>query len=376
MASGQHKSNVLFSIFKFLNIIFLCLLGTSYIAYYINPSDFWSLAFFSLLYPYFLIFNILFVLLWILLRKKFAVFSLILILAGFNHLGRLVRITKTDISQGSEAVKVLSYNVQNYYSLYERQNSTDIDMAKDSLIQFIKEENPDLICFQEFPLKISDIKDQLGRISSEVGCKYYFFSKYYTNTRILSGLTILSRYPVITTKTISFNKKTIALYTDLKLLMDTVRLFNIHLASVNLMHSDYTFLSDLKKSKTDSLTGLHFKNVLSKLKDAYVKRGLQVEVLHNHINSSPYPVILCGDFNDTPNSYTYHKISGSLEDAFIKSGRGFGNTMANDFLPSFRIDYIFYNPAIFTSAGYKTGKYKFSDHFPVSCYLLPARNSE
>jgi endonuclease/exonuclease/phosphatase family metal-dependent hydrolase len=82
---------------------------------------------------------------------------------------------------------------------------------------------------------------------------------------------------------------------------------------------------------------------------------------------SPYPVIVCGDFNDTPNSYVYHKLADGMTDAFMESGAGFGNTYLGK-VPSFRIDYIFHD-ATFHSRNFRRESVRFSDHFPVSCYI-------
>ena len=86
-----------------------------------------------------------------------------------------------------------------------------------------------------------------------------------------------------------------------------------------------------------------------------------------HIRKSPYPVIVCGDFNDTPVSYAYRTVLGDLKDAFVESGRGISNTY-NGILPSFRIDYILYDPK-FSAGNYRRDKVYLSDHFPVRCLL-------
>src|SRR5204862_7418375 len=104
-----------------------------------------------------------------------------------------------------------------------------------------------------------------------------------------------------------------------------------------------------------------------RLKRAFIKRSQQVRVLHRHILESPYPVILCGDFNDTPSSYTYATLCKGMEDSFRESGSGFGKTYIGAF-PSFRIDYILHDGKLH-STGYLTHGEKLSDHFPISCWI-------
>jgi endonuclease/exonuclease/phosphatase (EEP) superfamily protein YafD len=100
-----------------------------------------------------------------------------------------------------------------------------------------------------------------------------------------------------------------------------------------------------------------------KMRDAYIKRALQADQLARHIRESPYPVIVCGDFNDTPFSYTYYKVRNHLKDAFVESGSGFGSTYHDNF-PPIRIDYIFYSPSM-KSLLFRDDKKGGSDHFPV-----------
>ena len=107
--------------------------------------------------------------------------------------------------------------------------------------------------------------------------------------------------------------------------------------------------------------------IFKKLKTAYSRRAEQVDNLVSCIHNSPFPVILCGDFNDTPNSYAYQQLATGLDDAFMESGQGLGNTYIGK-LPSYRIDYVLYSD-YFTSWQCHRDMVKFSDHYPVNCLL-------
>jgi endonuclease/exonuclease/phosphatase (EEP) superfamily protein YafD len=105
-----------------------------------------------------------------------------------------------------------------------------------------------------------------------------------------------------------------------------------------------------------------------KLRKAFIIRSTQVNTLSAHIASCPYPVILSGDFNDTPSSYTYHQLVMKLTDSFVESGNGlFMNTYAGKF-PSFRIDYILHSDW-FRSVSYQTMQVDISDHYPIAATL-------
>jgi endonuclease/exonuclease/phosphatase family metal-dependent hydrolase len=103
------------------------------------------------------------------------------------------------------------------------------------------------------------------------------------------------------------------------------------------------------------------------MKSSYINRANESKKIKDHINSSPFPVIVCGDFNDTPISYTYSTLKENLVDAFKESGIGIGNSYVG--IPSLRIDYILHDKK-FNSYNYKKYKFELSDHFPISCSIL------
>jgi endonuclease/exonuclease/phosphatase family metal-dependent hydrolase len=103
------------------------------------------------------------------------------------------------------------------------------------------------------------------------------------------------------------------------------------------------------------------------LKQGFARRAEQAIVVKEHINSSPYPVIVCGDFNDTPISYSYRKIRKGLKDAFVESGSGAGFTYKGKYPPN-RIDYILFDDRL-SSSGYISDRVKYSDHYPITAYF-------
>lgn len=148
---------------------------------------------------------------------------------------------------------------------------------------------------------------------------------------------------------------------------DTVRVYNVHLQSIHLSNVDYKFVDDIMNNKkTEELE--NSKNILRRLKRAFIKRSSQSDLVAEHIQNCPYSTIVCGDFNDTPASYSYNNIAQNLKDAFVESGTGFGKTYIGKF-PSFRIDYILHSDK-YKSYNFRTIRQKLSDHFPLTCYLV------
>jgi endonuclease/exonuclease/phosphatase family metal-dependent hydrolase len=119
-------------------------------------------------------------------------------------------------------------------------------------------------------------------------------------------------------------------------------------------------------SNEEQTFGEHGRRIIGRLKRAFISRAPQAETVAAHISESPYPVILAGDFNDTPASYVYRLLSRNLVDAY-RSGRGLGSTYTRS-IPGFRIDYILHSPH-FESFNYLRGDQKYSDHYPVRTML-------
>jgi endonuclease/exonuclease/phosphatase family metal-dependent hydrolase len=109
------------------------------------------------------------------------------------------------------------------------------------------------------------------------------------------------------------------------------------------------------------------KSLSISLKKGFIRRALQAQVVKNHINKSPFPVIVAGDFNDTPVSYTYRKIRKGLNDSFVKSGYGAGFTYKGNYPPN-RIDYILYDNALINSY-FEILRVRHSDHYPIIAYF-------
>lgn len=369
-------------LFLILNIIAGLALLFAYAAYYISPARFWIFAFFGLAYPFLLLLNLIFVFLWLFLWKRYIWISIILILLGFNQLLSIVQFRKSS-AQGipPNSFKILSYNV---HSLYEIPKSKVKEKGKGRMLSkvtdFLVKENPDILCIQEFFLRSEDSLKVLQKFTSGLHTIHYFMKNYVEikDKRKIFAIVTFSRFPIIGMGHLRTNNHNIfAIYTDLIFGSDIIRVYNIHLESIRFGKDDYSFYSQLtdqtrdQDDKFDLRQGVF--NIFAKLKKAFLIRANQVEVLKENIARSPYPVIVCGDFNDTPGSYTYHKMTTGFHDSFRKAGTGLlGSTYAGDF-PSFRIDYILYDD-YFISYDYRKSSIDLSDHYPVQVILKKTKD--
>lgn len=361
---------ILHNISVLINILFALLLLLSHISIYFSPEKYYLFAYFGLAFPYLLFINAVFIVYWAIKRRLQFLISLVAIFIGWGNIAAFVQLPfeplaflKNNHGEGAQ-LKVMSYNVRafNRYRWKEGGNMLD------DITNLIKSERPDVICFQEF-FTVEGKGYSLDRIQKLLKpYKYYpVFSAYNSSRAIHFGVATFSKYPVIKYDRIVFrNTHNITIYTDIKVGDDTVRVYNCHLQSLRFIKGDYDLIDSMKLSYDEAqIAGI--KKISVKIKDAYTMRAKQVDYISEHVAKAPYPSIVCGDFNDTPVSYTYHKMKGELKDAFRRSGKGLGNTYIGKF-PSFRIDYIFYDKR-FVSWDFKTLVVKMSDHYPIICNL-------
>ncbi|MBC7863116.1 MAG: endonuclease/exonuclease/phosphatase family protein [Bacteroidia bacterium] len=350
-----------------LNYIAIVALLCSYAARFINPVSFWYLAFFGLAYPVVLLVNIFFILYWTAQLRIYSFLSLIFILLGLRSFFSYVQITLVDTKPQKTDVKVMSYNSM----LFDLYNWSHNEKSREEIFGMLEEESPDILCLQEFYTsenpKSFNNKDTLTKFlpTTNIHCEYTTTLRGWDHW----GIATLTKYPIVRKGKLIFNTKTnnICIFTDVIIEKDTVRIYNMHLQSIQFKKDDYKFVSDVVNNKETQEEIEHSKSILRRLKRGFLKRSYQSDLVAEHISKCKYKIIVCGDFNDTPSSYTYSNIRGDMKDAFIEKGSGFEKTY-NGKMPAFRIDYILHSKEIET-VSYKRIKESTTDHFPVSAYL-------
>lgn len=356
------------------NILMILCLIMSYAAGYISPAKLWLFAFFGIAYPIFLLINIFFVIFWILLLNKYFLLSLLTILIGYNQIQAMIPFHFAEKREmGSGAIKVLTFNV---HSLYGKTNHDYNPRTPSKVMEFIAGEKPDILCIQEFYAVGQDYLKVLEHVTAKLKIDHYFFRNYIdlTDNKKINAIAIFSKFPIVRTGSVKFmDRNTMAIFTDVVMNSDTVRVYNLHLESIRFGDEDYSFYSHLTIPEVEKvkLTEGSMK-IFEKLKKAFILRAEQVDIMKEQIRKSSYPVIVCGDFNDTPFSYTYAVLEQGLNDSYRMAGKGmFGSTYAGKF-PSYRIDYILFDDH-FSAFNYTRYNTDLSDHFPVSVYLKPVK---
>jgi len=285
---------------------------------------------------------------------KAIIFFLLLFFGGFKYFGRTFQLNLH--KKDHEQIKIVSYNVR-VFSAYFKKEELKIKQSQNS-INWIKKSGAQIACIQEFYTN-KNIED-LNTIK--------IFKKSYPNTRVIPyydippqklGLAILSKFKIIKSGEVKFNSTTFnqAMFADIKTSKNKIlRVYNVHLQSMNI---DQKIFSGTQFEKE-----LLFSSI-QKYKNGALERAEQLKHVLNHINNSPYPTIVCGDFNDVPYSYVYEQFRDHLKNGFEEKGNGFGFTYSGKY--SFlRIDNIFASKQI-KFINFKTHDSVWgSDHFPIS----------
>ena len=353
-----------------LNILGVVAMLLAYLAPLVNPARMFFPALFGLAYPFILMLHLAFLCYWLIRFKKEILISVLVILLGWNHLNSLIpmniRPSEIPVNASQDRYfKVLSYNVRGFnIYLWNREPE-----AKREIFDFLESQQPNLVCFQEY-YSSSRSGETHKYISRQLDYLPYN-AVYYTSdpaNRNGFGIATFSKYPILKKSRIPFNSSfNAAMYTDILFNKDTIRVFNIHLQSIRFQEDNYAFI-DTARFKYSNEQINELRAIGSRLKTAFSKRAEQAQVIASYIKDSPHPVVVLGDFNDTPQSYAYRRIKKGLYDSFRQAGRGFGNTYAGE-LPSFRIDFIMYGPPLL-SADFKRIKTDHSDHYPISTHLF------
>ncbi|GAB4293420.1 MAG: endonuclease/exonuclease/phosphatase family protein [Marinilabiliales bacterium] len=350
------------------NIISLLALITAYLSIYISPADFWLPAFFGLAYPVILIINLLFAIYWAFRKRKtLMIITTVIIIVGISYITDYIqflpRINSSD--NNKRTIKVLSYNVK----LFDLYNWKKNKLTRNEIFDLIKDIDADIICFQEFYKENTNNFKTLDTILQFQKAKYFHeaYSRINRN-KYFFGIITLSKYPIINKNVIDFeNSDNMCIYSDIVIDNDTIRVINTHLESIRFDLKDYELIDTLNlEINKQEIEGI--KSIFMRLKHAFMYRAAQAELIAETIKNTPYPVILCGDLNDTPVSYSYHTIKGELKDSFKEAGIGMSNTYNGKF-PSYRIDYIFHSPQL-KCIDYEVIKKDLSDHYPITSQII------
>lgn len=318
---------------------------------YISPSSFVWTAFFGLAFWMIFFANIVILIILIFLKSRrtllVPILALLLMIPGLKK-----SYSFGEKSEETSSLKVMTYNIGVFRDY--KVESRSVSDVKKTLVKLINEQNPDVLCLQESG---KWIKNTASEFSKMIGYKYYSINK-------TSGNSYFSKFPLEEVKT--FDDEALRNFADIRKVKinkeDSFYLVNCHLNSFCISTEEIGYINDTKNIVKDK--EVYAKSVISKLITGFKSRTKITQALIEELPDDGSPLIICGDFNDTPMSYTYNQLQKTgLKDAFLAVSKGIGKTYCGR-LPLLRIDYFWYNDNI-EIVDYNRIKQTTSDHYPL-----------
>jgi endonuclease/exonuclease/phosphatase family metal-dependent hydrolase len=316
--------------FKIIKISLVGILLLGIVNSYINLG--FLSVFFSVFLPFFFLLNILILIEGIRKKKYFYAIGVILVLICFSF---SFRFFKKKRLHTANSISILSYNVREFNA----DNDINKKDISNKILDFINSKNADILCLQE-----SSKHD-----SKNINNYPYQFLGFKKNKTLLA---IYSKYPIINTGFIDFpNTINNAIFADIKIQNDTIRLYNLHLQSFGI---------ELNSAKENNNRYAAF---IKKINIGVTKQIQQAKLVKSNSINCNKKIMISGDFNSTPFSLPYRTLKEGLKDSYICEGNGLGTTFSLFNYP-LRLDYFLVDPKIKIN-NHENFKLNLSDHEPI-----------
>ena len=341
------------TLFSLLALVLAAALLLSYLALFFNPTDFRLPMFFGLYFIPILLLNLLVLLIALLKYRRALLIPVIALIPTLFLADRFVKFGREEQAVSGKPVKVLTYNVGRYSAGGRRVTANE---SVSNIRRLLAEQDADIVCLQEFAVP------DTTAMSTYLPEYPYRAKHLFKGNRYFGNMT-LSRYPIRHVESLTFpDSRNLSLVTDIDIAGQSVRVYNCHLESYSISFTALVKRLFRKSHFTDEMAQVH-----GKMREATRRRSSQVDALLSSEAASPYPNLVCGDFNDTPISYTYHRLIQTKKDSFAEAGTGFGATYSV-LWPMLRVDYILL-PQDYVADRHETLRVPWSDHYPVTTLI-------
>ncbi|ACT91307.1 endonuclease/exonuclease/phosphatase family protein [Dyadobacter fermentans] len=344
---------------------FACYTLLIYTLILLVPFGGWLAGFMMMSFPIVVFIHLVSVPVWFVVERKKAILPLIMVGAACFFLPRTYAFNSTaenvTAAEGAKEFSVMNYNVH----VFQRNSGawkSEVKREIRKMKSWIIDSQADVICMPEY---FND--DELKGV---LDTRNYFSANGYQYNALHSqkkqgkrkgywGLAVFSKYPIVAVRDTVFEEQNGMIQTDIKVGEDTVRVLALHLYSMTLQLGALVAQKEMDGIKREG------RITFGKMKNGFTRRAAEYEIVQSWVDQSPYPLIVCGDFNEVPYGYVYGKLRKHLRNSFEEKGRGFGFTYNQ--IPYFiRIDHQFYDDSRLSLHAFRTfSKVPYSDHNPI-----------
>lgn len=326
----------------------------AYMAGQTNPNESIFITFIGLAMPVILTINLLILIYWIIKKKWWIIIPIAAILLNSSYLASIFQVTisSSKLPDGKIPIRIASYNAGKFKSWEHFETQYYIS-------EFLKNDKANIICFQEYRENTKINADTLSRL---LNCPHHAIAYLPGSTTLGTG--IFSKYPILQFGKIPLASQTNdAMWVDIQTGETRIRIISCHLQTTNFSKKrrllDDPVLQNADIQQVEDVVT----DISQELAQNFKIRATQAQIVRQVIDTTRIPTIVCGDFNDTPSSYTYQYIKGDLKDSFKTRGNGYAYTF-REIHHLLRIDFILYSKE-FKCTDYYSPKKEWSDHNPV-----------
>lgn len=328
----------------------------------VDPREHAVIANFGLAMPVMIAINVAFFIFWVLVRKIQILVPIIGFILCWEPL-RLYCPINLPSTPPKGAIKVVSYNVFMFAPW-------DIPEGEPNpIVEYIANSGADIVCLQESGY---DLKGR-EKIDSLLATVYQYSDTVQKVGPQSDVLSLYSKFPIISRERIKYESKgNLSEAYILNIHGERVLLVNNHFETVGLNNDDKNrFHEFIKGEMSGDSTGNESKFLIGKLGAGARKRAPEADAVARLIaryRQKGMSVIVCGDFNDTPLSYTHKRVAEGLTDCYTATGNGPGWSYHKSAI-YVRIDNILCSPDWVPYNAHIDRSVTTSDHYPIVCWL-------
>lgn len=323
---------------------------------HVHPKQNLFVTYLGLALPVLLILCAVMLVYWLCRRKWWALFPLLALGCNYPFLSSMFQISGGESDVAERPLKVMTLNARNFVD-------DNQDDSADDIRSYLEEEDVQVVCFQEYSDFVSGRAEKVSK----------FLYSLFPYQSLSGSIAIFSKHPIVKKDYLTFRETNNgAQWADLQIGEEKLRIVNVHLQTTG-VNSALRQAAKYEKNGANVSGKERADMVADRMGYEFYRRAEQADMIYDLVKQTPHPVILCGDLNDTPASYTYRRVKGNLEDGFRKAGKGYMYTYKG-VKGLVRIDYIFHSPLL-KARQYYSDSQIWSDHNPVVMELdLTAKN--